>query len=139
MVPKKPDQPGQYANSHKYQGSARAEMCPEPAAGLLPFSQNHGMNMDESYSQCVDSSFMYYHKAYHGGLGIPMPCSLGSPDQAFQITVLPCDHLHPGTGTSVTEPSPAPRTPSALHLSLQSVLESGFAGDAIWGRKVPLL
>ena len=140
--PKKPDQPSQYTNSRKYQGSTREEMGPDPAAGLKPPPEQ-----DPSIARTwmwatphrVGGSFMYYHKVYHGELGISMPRSLGSPYQALQVTVLPCEHLHPGTGTPVPEPSPAPRTLPALRLSLWSVLESGFGGDAIWGRKVPSL
>lgn len=128
VVLKKPDRSGPYANPCKHQGSAREETGPDPAAGLkLP--QNHGTTIDVSYSPPCKWQF---HVP-------PQRISRGAGD--FQ------EPGPPGKGAALIRSpprwrvlhSPAPCALPALWISLWKVLESGFGGDATWGRKVPFL
>lgn len=59
---------------------------------------------------------MYYHKVYHGELGISMPCSLGSLYQALQITVLPINVSSQAQGCLSQSPA-QPCAPSQLSVS----------------------
>lgn len=95
-------------------------MGPDPAAGLKP-----SLEQDPSRAQtsvwaiphCVGGSFMYYHKVYHGELGISMPCSLGSLYQALQITVLPINVSTQAQGCLSQSPAQL-CAPSQLSVSL---------------------